>query len=559
MKIAIYSRKSKFTGKGESIENQINKCKDFIRFKFDVDPQNAELFIDEGFSGKNEDRPEYQKMISKIKSKEIDSVIIYQLNRLGRNARDIHNTMQMCEDLGCVIYSATEGFDSSTSFGRAIIGILASLAQLEREQIAERVKDNMYNLARMGRWLGGQSPLGFNGTREYYIDENGKQRSITKLKKNDEELKIIKAIYKKYLEEKSLSQVSKWTLTNNLKGKNGGNIDKSAINLILQNPVYVKSNQSIFNYLERKGFEVCGSPNGNGILRYGKQSKDDEYNSSIMAVASHKGIIDADDWLEVQKILKENKEKAPSIGKSKTALLTGLLKCSCGSGMQVRYGRPRIDGSKPYYYMCSLKVNSGGTRCNSKNLNGSLLEKQLVEFLKTYNIDVLITKLKELIKKDKNKPLNAIQSFDADIEKVNKEINNLLINLKQTQNQRIVKRLLNEIEILENKLEDIEKKKDSFAKDQSETVLAESDIINIVTLLNDFNTRYDNLNYDEKKKYLNRLLNSISFKDDELHIEFNIKKKLKNSIDILSKSLNKKQCQIRTLYRSYLHWCISWS
>ena len=222
-KIAIYTRKSKFTGKGESIENQIEKCKKFIEFKFNIDSKSVNIFIDEGFSGKNEDRPEYQRMMNQIKSKQINSIVIYQLNRLGRNARDIHNTMQLCDDLGTIIYSATEGFDSSTSFGRAVIGILASLAQLEREQLAERVKDNMYTLAKMGRWLGGQSPLGFDGTREYYIDENGKERSVTELKPNKEELNIVKLIYQKYIEEKSLSQVAKWSLTNHLKGKNGGN------------------------------------------------------------------------------------------------------------------------------------------------------------------------------------------------------------------------------------------------------------------------------------------------------------------------------------------------
>lgn len=129
--IAIYSRKSKFTGKGESIENQIKKCKEFIKFKFEIDPDNVEIFIDEGFSGKNEDRPEYKKLMSKVKAGTIKSIVIYQLNRLGRNARDIHNTMEMMNDLNAIIYSATEGFDSSTSFGRAIIGILASLAQLD--------------------------------------------------------------------------------------------------------------------------------------------------------------------------------------------------------------------------------------------------------------------------------------------------------------------------------------------------------------------------------------------------------------------------------------------
>ncbi|MFQ7001621.1 MAG: recombinase family protein [Clostridium sp.] len=71
MKIAIYSRKSKFTGKGESIENQIIKCKKFIEFKFEINPEEAEIFVDEGFSGKNEARPHYQDMLKKIKNKEI--------------------------------------------------------------------------------------------------------------------------------------------------------------------------------------------------------------------------------------------------------------------------------------------------------------------------------------------------------------------------------------------------------------------------------------------------------------------------------------------------------
>ena len=103
MKIAIYSRKSKFTGKGESIENQILKCKQFIAFKFEnIADEDIEIFIDEGFSGKNEDRPRYQDMLKKIKNKDIDKVIIYQLNRLGRNARDIHITMRLFDDFGCI-------------------------------------------------------------------------------------------------------------------------------------------------------------------------------------------------------------------------------------------------------------------------------------------------------------------------------------------------------------------------------------------------------------------------------------------------------------------------
>lgn len=519
MKIAIYSRKSKFTGKGESIENQIKKCKDFIQFKFETDPENSIIFIDEGFSGKNENRPEYQHMISKVKSGEIDSIVIYQLNRLGRNARDIHNTMQMCEDLNTVIYSATEGFDSSTSFGRAIIGILASLAQLEREQLAERVKDNMYTLAKMGRWLGGQSPLGFDGTRKYYIDENGKERSITQLKRNEDELKIVKSIYEKYIEEKSLSQVSKWTLTNNFKGKNGGNIDKSAINVILKNPVYVKSDEKLFQYLSENNYEICGTPNGNGMLRYGKDSH------NIVAVSKHKGIIDSDDWIKVQKIMEKNTEKAPSIGKSKTALLTGILRCSCGSTMQMRYGPKRKDGSKPHYYVCTMKINSGGTRCSSKNINGKLVEDKLMKYLQTYNINNLIKELENTLSESQQLESNiTIDSIDKDIENCNKSMQNLLNSLKETSNQGIIKIIMSEIEDIEKNISLLEKKKSDILNDSSKLSLAQKDIFNTVSLLKNFNETYKTLKFDEKKRYLNALLESITYDNNSFHIKFNTKK-----------------------------------
>lgn len=538
-KIAIYSRKSKFTGKGESIENQIKKCKEFIQFKFDLDPESTEIYIDEGFTGRNENRPKYKEMMSKVKNNEIKHIVLYQLNRFGRNARDIHNSLQSCTDHNCVIYSANEGFDSSTSFGRAIIGIMASLAQLETEQLAERVKDNMYTLAKIGRWLGGQSPLGFNGVREYYVDESGKERSITKLQKNEDELKLVKVIYKKYLEEKSLSQVSKWTLTNNFKGKNGGNIDKSAINVILQNPVYVKSTPEVFDYLVKNGYEVCGEPNGNGILRYGR-SKDKTAeesnidndtntnsveNNSIAAIAKHKGIIEASDWLKVQKILKINTEKAPSIGKSKTALLTGLLKCSCGSNMQMRYGSKRKDGSKTYYYTCNMKVNSGNTRCNSKNINGPLFEEKLIQYLNEYSKNELTQILEKVIIDSKSiLPKNNIVSIDNDILDANKAIDNLMNNLKETKNQKTVQRVMGEIEKLENEIEELEKKKDNLLNDESQIILSQSEILNTISLLNDFIKTYNYISFEEKKKYLNELISSITYSGSEIHIKYNIKK-----------------------------------
>lgn len=552
--IAIYTRKSKFTGKGESIENQIEKCKKFIEFKFNIDSENVNIFIDEGFSGKNENRPQYQLMMENIKKKQINSIVIYQLNRLGRNARDIHNTMQLCDDLGVIIYSATEGFDSSTSFGRAVIGILASLAQLEREQLAERVKDNMYTLAKMGRWLGGQSPLGFDGSREYYIDETGKERSITKLKKNEEELKLVKLLYDKYLEEKSLSQVGKWALINHLTGKNGGNLNKNAINVILQNPVYVKSSKEVFEYLANEGYEVCGEPNGNGLLRYGK---DDE---PIVATAKHKGVIPSDQWIEVQKILKDNAYKAPRIGKTNTALLTGLLRCKCGSTMRISYGQKRKDGTKPFYYICNMKINSGGTRCNLKNLNGNLFEKNFIQFLKNYSKETLFTELQKLLNNSKDlESTISSNKIDLEIEKSNKAIKQILNKLKLTDDDELSKILLQEIKVENNKLKVLSKQKEELLNDQSEVVITQSEVLAILDDLDNFQKTFDDLNLEDKQKALKSLIESITLTDDKFIVDFNIKKKLDNTIKKLSSLFAKyKSSQLRHPCRSYMYRHPSW-
>lgn len=519
LKVAIYTRKSKFTGKGESIENQILKCKKFIEFKFNIDPENAEIYMDEDFSGRNENRPEFQKMKKRIEAGEIKHIVIYQLNRFGRNARDIHNSMAMCEEHNCTMYSATEGFDTSTSFGRAVMGILASLAQLETEQLGERVKDNMYTLAKMGRWLGGQSPLGFDGTREHYIDENGKERSITKLKPNKKELKIVSLIYDKYLEEKSLSQVSKWALSNNLKGKNGGNILKGAVNFILQNPVYVKSNESVFEYLVNEGYEVSGPSNGNGLLRYGKENK-------IAATGAHKGIIDAEKWLEVQSILKANTEKAPRLGRTHTALLTGVLRCECGSTMRVTYGTLTKDGYRPFYYTCSMKNNSGGTRCNSKNILGPLLEEKLINFIKNYDKDILIKELENLLNSSKKiNTSEAIEEIDKDIEKSNNAINKLLNKLKLIDDVDISNLVISEITKEKDLINELTEKKSSLLEDSSEKTIAQSEIFNIINELENFSNTFDNLTLEDKQKSLQSLIKRISITEaTTFEIEFNLKK-----------------------------------
>lgn len=118
MKIAIYSRKSKFTGKGDSIGNQIDMCKDYINFIFmDQEDIQIEIFEDEGYSGKNTDRPSFKRMMQMIKLKDLDAVVVYQLNRLGRKVKDILETIDIFKEHKCALHSVTEKIDTSSPMG----------------------------------------------------------------------------------------------------------------------------------------------------------------------------------------------------------------------------------------------------------------------------------------------------------------------------------------------------------------------------------------------------------------------------------------------------------
>lgn len=76
MKIAIYSRKSKFTGKGESIENQVEMCENYIKTHFSNETYSVSVYEDEGFSGKNLNRPRFQDMIAEEHKNPFDLIIV---------------------------------------------------------------------------------------------------------------------------------------------------------------------------------------------------------------------------------------------------------------------------------------------------------------------------------------------------------------------------------------------------------------------------------------------------------------------------------------------------
>jgi site-specific DNA recombinase len=124
--------------------------------------QYVRTYEDNGYTGRNVDRPALQEMLSDVKAGGIDAVIIFKLDRLSRKQRD---TLAIIEDWllknNVDLVSLNETLDTSTPWGRAMIGVLSSFNQLESENIAMRTAMGRYATAREGGYAGGKPPLGY--------------------------------------------------------------------------------------------------------------------------------------------------------------------------------------------------------------------------------------------------------------------------------------------------------------------------------------------------------------------------------------------------------------
>ena len=532
-KAAIYSRKSIFTGKGESIENQIEMCKDYYLRHYGSDVDFI-IYEDEGFSGGNTKRPKFQEMLSDIKLKKFDTLICYRLDRISRNVADFSSTLELLQDNNIDFISIKEQFDTSTPMGRAMVYISSVFAQLERETIAERVRDNMLQLAKTGRWLGGQEPFGFKSEKITYIDENFNERSLMKLSPVKDELEVVKLIFDKYLETNSITQVTNYLQDNLYKGKNGGDWGTTQVKKILSSAIYVISTEETHNYLKSLGINVYGEPNGNGYLSYNKTRKmifDRDITEWIYAVAKHKGVIDSKTWLMVQSILEKNKHKKikrTATGTNNTALLTGILKCSkCGSNMIIKQGhKSKTEEGKRYdYYVCSKKDNSRGKKCDNKNVRADRLDSIVLRELKNYNKDYLEESLIEILNTatDNSNNINKINKLNLEISEKETSISNLVKQLSSAPNEIVSNYIMEEINKLSNDISEAKKLLEKL-KENKETKKNDIDNLNLILdMLNTFNGTFDFIeDIQQKRLMLQTLLSSAIWDGENYEVKLNI-------------------------------------
>jgi site-specific DNA recombinase len=393
--IAIYSRKSKFTGKGESIENQIELCRQYVEATYQKEaPLELIIYEDEGYSGKNTARPQFKRMMEDAGRKRFSVIVCYRLDRISRNVGDFAKMIDELNRMGIAFVSIREAFDTSTPMGRAMMYIACVFAQLERETIAERIRDNMYELSKTGRWLGGTTPTGYLSEEVEEVSAEGKAKKVYRLKLHPEEATLVRTIFRKYIETGSLTGTDAFLLQNHYYTKNKVSFSRYTIRNILTNPVYMIADEEAYQYFRGKNLYLYAEheefDGRHGVMAYnrtkqthGKAHIERDMEEWVVTVGKHEGIISGKDFVKVQQLLEQNRSKSYKKPRSHEALLSGLLYCdNCKSHMRPKLTRRRtIEGARIYDYLCTMKEKSKGQGCQMKNPKGNLLDLKVCQAL----------------------------------------------------------------------------------------------------------------------------------------------------------------------------------
>lgn len=533
----IYSRKSKFTGKGESIENQIEMCRQYIETHYSKEEADAaRVYEDEGFSGGTLERPKFKKMMSDSQKIKFDAIVVYRLDRISRNIGDF---AKLIEDLGSReidFISIREQFDTSSPMGRAMMYIASVFSQLERETIAERIRDNMHELAKTGRWLGGTTPTGYESESISNVTVDGKTRKACKLKIIPDEISLVKLIFDKFIETGSLTKTDQFLMQGGYRTKRNKTFTRFAIRGILSNPVYMIADDDAYEYLTENEADLFAKKadfDGNhGIMAYnrtlqrpGKATQERPINEWIVSVGKHKGVIPGKTWITVQRMLELNKSKSYRKPRSNVALLSGILRCgNCGDYMRPKMSdRLTATGEPIYTYLCNTKERSRGHVCNMKNANGNILDAKILEEIKGFGSHT--TETAKMIMQTKKVINGNREGYDAEVAAVKdrisdseKAIKRLVVSMAKAEGTNTEQYIVQQIDELH---EEIERHKKHLAELEAITAkheLADIEFDIIMQLLSTMSENIDNYSLEQKRAAIRTFIRQVVWDGENVHV-----------------------------------------
>lgn len=530
---AIYTRKSRATEMGESIENQISRCIALCNYK----GWGYIVYVDYDYSGGNTDRPDFFEMMNKTRNNEFDYLVVYHIYRFARNMKDLVIIMDELEELEVGFTSITQDFDTSTSTGRAAMRMSAVFGQLGREDTAMQVRDNMIYLAEKGRWNGGPVPYAFDTHSELVkYRENEGNKKITSLIINEKESNIIKEFYTWYLESDG-SVRSVTTRANELGYRTKSNTywSHNQVSRILQSPLYCIADSNAYNYFkENTEVNIVNNKDNydgkNGLMYYNrrksykKTTRERPQSEWILSIGEHKGFIPGEIFVRVQHKLSNNKNTAPRASQGIRSPLVGLVRCArCNSSMSV-FGSPKSnDKTKGYYhyFRCLTREQKAKVLCDNSNVRADILEDLIVSLITSLvnnrkSLQAIFEATNSSIE-DKRVPLTAKKNkLQNELNNIDNELNNLVDALS--------KNILPEL-IIKRKYKDIESKKvevrnelEKVNFELNNNYVKTYDFETVERFIKDFKNTYEYLPLDEKKKLLNSIVKEVTVDKNKIKL-----------------------------------------
>lgn len=202
MNVALYARVST-TDKGQDIDLQLSELRNFAQKR----DWEAMAYIDQGVSGAKSKRPALEELLKAARSRKIDTVIVWRLDRLGRSLSHLLHMLNEFQALGVAFISLRENIDMTTPTGRLMTHLIGAFAEFERELIRERVKAGIETAKRKGK------KIGRNSTPPITL------RRIIELHQDQEKKHSLRAIAKK-------AKVSLGTVQRTIEGYKNGTVDR---------------------------------------------------------------------------------------------------------------------------------------------------------------------------------------------------------------------------------------------------------------------------------------------------------------------------------------------
>lgn len=476
IKVGIYPRVStqEQAKEGYSIGEQIDRLTKYCEA---MGWEVYKSYTDPGYSGADTNRPGLQAMLKDIRRGKIHKVVVYKLDRLSRSQKD---TLELIEDEflknGVDFVSMSENFDTSTPFGRAIVGILAVFAQLEREQIKERMAMGKEARAKLGKWNGGQnSPLGYD-----YID-------------GELVINAFEALQVKEMFELASQNVSSYKITEifNSKGYNTryGEWESSTIRRSLRSKVYL------------------------GYMKY-----NDTWNKG-----THDPIISQELFNQVQDILdKRADDYNSSRGHGKiNSYLGGYLYCShCGGKYTKISSKQKKRNGDGYYTYEFFGCNSRTKRnpiavkdpnCKNKNWKLSELTDQVFNEIKQLALD---PDYMHELKEDKA-PDNRSEIIQTEIDKIDDKLSKLM-------DLYVIGKM--PMNILQDKIQELDNQKTSL---EAEIDIIKAEAINKLSkdqirhIVEDFPEVLNRGDFEEIRTVISELIEKIDIDNEDITIHWN--------------------------------------